>query len=346
MESSRILLDSALGQPWLPAAEAALLQAARSSFAGLAAPYSEGKLSSSLQQSALNSIAKSLDIEISQILPVHNLATAIQLIARICKNQEVSISQTSRSNFRKLLVSACGASEVSVDSRGWENSEIKNWHVTQAGNPETGVIADLDTLGQHCEVLVVDATEWLWRKPDLPAGDLLLLRLQSAGGGETCLIVSRGVELEITEIEKRAAAPAVFTLVAGAIALENLDYSVAANHRLWISEFEGCLQEIAGLQTLETFPALQAQHRLPHLTTFIASSVEAEFLASELDRLGFAVGAGAACGLSQTKSSVLAAMGRQESSNIRIGLPLDSRQSDLEKLLEVLPVALSNCLQN
>lgn len=345
MESSRIHLDAAMGQTMNSPAESAHIAALRAGFVGVNAPYSEGKMSSAIRTSAQNSIAKSLGVEASQILFVHNLAAAMLQLTHILQNHanSLSVSATSRSNFRKILKSNLSAIETEVDARGREFGSISNVHVTQAGNPETGLIADLSRLQTDSEILVVDATEWLGRMPGLPQGDLILLRAQSAGGGPTSFIVNRNEEFKISEIEKQAFSPTTADLAAAAIAIENQDLAVSQNHRYWLTDFENQVEAQSGLSPVRTFEVLENTNRLPHLSTFVCETVEAEFLASELDRMGFAVGAGAACGLATGASQVLAAMGIQNPSNIRIGLPLEARQSDLEKLVNAIPSALQKC---
>lgn len=343
MESSRIHLDAALGQVMNSAAESAQIAAFRAGFAAASAPYSEGKLSSAIRTSAQISVSKSLGVETSQILFVHNLAAAVMQLVQLLQQQQrgpVSFSATSRSSFRKLLGLQLAAAEVSVATNGRESESTRDFHVTQAGNPETGVIADLPRLAADSEFLVVDATEWLGRMPDLPTGDLILLRAQSAGGGATCLIINNKDEFSLSDVERQAIAPSTADLAATAIALENQDLSISNYHRQWLADFENALEAFQGVSPIRPFEVLDSQNRLPHISTFVCESVEAEFLASELDQMGYAVGAGAACGLATGTSHVLSAMGISNPSNIRIGLPLNSRQSDLEKLLDAIPLAL------
>jgi cysteine desulfurase len=78
--------------------------------------------------------------------------------------------------------------------------------------------------------------------------------------------------------------------------------------------------------------------RLPQVVTFSCLYVEGEALVTELDRRGFAVSSGSACTASSLEPShVLAAMGALTHGNVRVSLARDTTESDVERLLAVLP---------
>jgi len=81
--------------------------------------------------------------------------------------------------------------------------------------------------------------------------------------------------------------------------------------------------------------------RLPNIVTFSILYADGERLASELDRLGVAVGSGSACasrvGL---PSHVLAAIGALTHGNVRVSLPLGVDEAAIEHFLRVLPTAV------
>lgn len=82
--------------------------------------------------------------------------------------------------------------------------------------------------------------------------------------------------------------------------------------------------------------------RLPHVVTFSCLYVDGEALVTELDRLGFAVGSGSACTSSALEPShVLAAMGVLTHGNVRLALPVDVTEDDVERFLAVLPGAVA-----
>jgi cysteine desulfurase len=81
-----------------------------------------------------------------------------------------------------------------------------------------------------------------------------------------------------------------------------------------------------------------AESRLPHVFSCSFLYVDSEALVHELDRLGFAVASGSACTASTLEPShVLAAMGRLTHGNIRVGLPADATEADVDRLLDALP---------
>ena len=82
--------------------------------------------------------------------------------------------------------------------------------------------------------------------------------------------------------------------------------------------------------------------RLPHVVTFSCLYVDGEAVVTALDAQGFAVGSGSACTSSALEPShVLAAMGALTHGNVRIGLPRDVREADVDRFLEVLPGAVA-----
>ena len=82
--------------------------------------------------------------------------------------------------------------------------------------------------------------------------------------------------------------------------------------------------------------------RLPHVVTFSSLFVDGEALVHELDRRGFAVASGSACTASTLEPShVLAAMGVLTHGNVRLTLPLDPDESDVEAFCTALPQAVA-----
>jgi cysteine desulfurase len=78
--------------------------------------------------------------------------------------------------------------------------------------------------------------------------------------------------------------------------------------------------------------------RLPHLVTFSCLYVDGEALLHALDRRGFAVSSGSSCTSSTLRPShVLEAMGVLSHGNIRISLPFDVAESEVDRFLAELP---------
>lgn len=92
----------------------------------------------------------------------------------------------------------------------------------------------------------------------------------------------------------------------------------------------------------ETVPDVEvlgdAVERLPHIATFTCLYADGESLVAELDREGFAVSSGSSCSASSLRPShVLVAMGASTSGSVRVSLPRDADEADVERFLEVLP---------
>lgn len=82
--------------------------------------------------------------------------------------------------------------------------------------------------------------------------------------------------------------------------------------------------------------------RLPHVLTFSCLYVDGEAIVGELDRRGFAVGSGSACTSSALEPShVLAAMGVLTHGNVRLALPVDVRDDDVDRFCAALPEAVA-----
>lgn len=81
---------------------------------------------------------------------------------------------------------------------------------------------------------------------------------------------------------------------------------------------------------------------LPHVLTFSCLYVDGEALTAELDRRGFAVGSGSACTSSALEPShVLAAMGALTHGNVRVALPRDLPDDEVERFCRELPDAVA-----
>jgi cysteine desulfurase len=78
--------------------------------------------------------------------------------------------------------------------------------------------------------------------------------------------------------------------------------------------------------------------RLPHLVAFSCLYVAGEALQTELDRAGFSVSSGSSCSSSAlTPSHVLEAMGVLTHGNVRVSLPRQASEAEVDRLLDALP---------
>jgi cysteine desulfurase len=82
--------------------------------------------------------------------------------------------------------------------------------------------------------------------------------------------------------------------------------------------------------------------RLPGIVTFSCLYVDGETLLHELDHAGFSVSSGSSCTSSTlTPSHVLKAMGVLSEGNVRVSLPWEAAEEDVERFLAVLPGAVA-----
>ena len=97
---------------------------------------------------------------------------------------------------------------------------------------------------------------------------------------------------------------------------------------------------IEAAQLVDDVDVLGADFRLPHVVTLSVLYADGERLATDLDRRGIAVGSGSACAArSGLPSHVLEAIGALTHGNIRISLPLDASDDDIDRFLSEFPSA-------
>ena len=223
----------------------------------------------------------------------------------------------------------------------------------QSANHEVGTEQPVEEVAAACRAagvpLLVDAAQSLpW---GAVPGDWSLLTASAHkwGGpaGVGLLVVRKGVRFTPPEPydERESGRAAGF---------ENVPAIVAAAAALRAVRAEAAAQD-ARLRELtrrvrERVPALVPDvqvvgdpvRRLPHLVTFSCLHVDGEALIHELDRAGFAVSSGSSCTSSTLRPShVLEAMGVLSQGNVRVSLPLDTDEADVERFLEVLPGAVA-----
>ncbi|WP_062079288.1 cysteine desulfurase family protein [Demequina globuliformis] len=124
--------------------------------------------------------------------------------------------------------------------------------------------------------------------------------------------------------------------LAAAVALqermENLDRETQRQHDL-VARLRTGMERLEGV-TVVGDPI----ERLPHLLTAAFMYLDGEPLVTRLDREGFSVGSGSACGKAAFQpSSVLAAMGALTHGNLRFGLHPGVADQDIERLLATMP---------
>ena len=239
-------------------------------------------------------------------------------------------------------------------------AEVRKPHTllasVQHSNHEVGTLQPVAEVARLCREAGVlfhtDACQSVGRLPiDAKAleVDLLTLSGHKFGGvvGTGALYVRRGVPVsgypygDDRERHRRAGAENVPGVAAMAAALEAVLGELADEAaRQWAltgrvrasveANIEGAL--------LHGHPT----QRAPHLACFSVPGTDPEALMMALDDRGYSVGMGSfSSGLPHDPSSVLEAMGMPGAFPVRIGVGRDTRDDDIDGLLEVLPGLVS-----
>jgi cysteine desulfurase len=258
---------------------------------------------------------------------------------------EVGVDARARVDAERLAAAAAGPDVAAV--------------VVQAANHEVGTRQPLARIArllggaggrgapERPPALVVDATQALGHD-DIPAvWDVLAADARGwAAPGVGVLAVrararwSAWLPGDEYESGRAAGVPDVARIVAAAAGLRAVladRDAVAIRQRALIDRIR--------TRVAQTVPDVEVLgdpiDRLPHLVTFSCLYVDGEALLRELDAAGYAVSSGSSCAATTlTPSHVLAAMGALTSGNVRVSLPLDAAEQDVEGFLDVLPKAV------
>jgi cysteine desulfurase len=217
----------------------------------------------------------------------------------------------------------------------------------QAANGEVGTRQPVATAAWACAEagvpLLVDAGAVIGRDAVPAAGDVLVADARSwAGPGVGVLVVRTGTrwradwpadDNEQGRVPGEVDVPAALAAAAGLLDAESRRAARAAHQRLLVDRLRAAAAAVPDTEVVG-----DPDDRLPHVVTFSSLFVDGEALVHELDRRGFAVASGSACTASTLEPShVLAAMGVLTHGNLRITLPLDPDESDVEAFGAALP---------
>lgn len=339
MGETRIYLDSQGGQPPTPQ----LLELAESI---LGITWNDGKsrhhesvLSQTAMETAIQTIANCLGVRAEQVLPVHRLGNSINLLASLYPNS--AISQTSR----KGALESFTGQKLSVDGLGRvvEFPKTESFFAP-AANQETGVLEDIEKIKNLTGgIAIADATEWIGRKHELPAGDILIARAASWGGPTSvCFIIFRTQEISLNPRQILSLSPSNFDLLHAAAAMDML--TDVRKSEVQFHEWAGKIKN--ALEKFENITIHGDENSLPHLISFGIDQIDSETAAIAFDKQGIAVGSGSACSVVQSQTShVLQAMGISGAGNVRLSLPISFSESDLEFFIERLPRVMQELSQ-
>lgn len=257
-----------------------------------------------------------------------------------------------------LPVDSCGRLDLDTLAKTLAGGSVAAV-CTQVGNPEIGTCADLEGIAAVARaaeaVVVLDATMSAGRSvmPDSSLWDIAVLWSNSwAGGTDVAAVVAQpGVRWSPPAPALPAGAPprpsagtwlpwgapSVPLIASAAIGLEACLSSLhtrVARDRSALDRLRASVSRVDGVEIYGCDP------RLPHVLGLSVLYVDAEALASELDARGVAVSSGSACVTGGRHSHVLEAIGGLSSGNVRITLPLEYDEDDVELAAQTLPAAI------
>ncbi len=339
MKDTRIYLDAQAGQQ--PSPE--ILELAN---AMLGLSWNDGKsrhhesaLAQNAQDLAIQTVANRLSVSPNQVTPVHRLGNVFDLLSDTFPDAAKSAVA------RKGAIQSFGGPVLPVDLNG-RIAKFDGYasFFAPAANQETGVIENIASIVEQSKAIaIVDATEWIGRVKNLPHGDVLIARASAWGGpNSVCYIISKRNPLDFNLRKLTSLWPSFFDVLWASAALENLEDVSATESR--IRKFSIAICE--KLSEFEQISIHGDKDSLPHLISFDIENVDSETAAIVFDKHGIAVGSGSACAVSYSQSShVLAAMGVKSAGNVRLSIPINFKESDLERFLETIPVVVSELTQ-
>jgi cysteine desulfurase len=221
----------------------------------------------------------------------------------------------------------------------------------QTANHEVGTLQPVAEVAEICRdmgvPLHVDAAQSVGRIPLPHTWDLLTASARKWGGpaGVGVLAVRTGTrwrsplpddEHESGRMPGPVALPLVLAAAAALQARATTAGPLADTHTALTTRLRS---EVASLvPDVEILGPDSPDDRLPHLVAFSCLYVAGEALMTELDRVGFSVSSGSSCSSSAlTPSHVLEAMGVLTHGNVRVSLPADVTDDDVDQFLDVLP---------
>ncbi|HWS58729.1 MAG TPA: aminotransferase class V-fold PLP-dependent enzyme [Actinotalea sp.] len=371
MAPSRTYLDAGGRAPLHPAARRALMTALDDGWADPRRLHSEGRRARMLLDQARAELAEGLGCRVEELVLTANhtasLRTAVAAVAHARRRLGSTVVVSAVERAAVLAAAAAvdpALAPVPVDPAGRVVLDAWGTAVTAPGvvlaalqdaNGEVGTRQPLDAAHAATRAagvpLLVDAGASVGHAPVGPAWDLLAADPGDWGG-------PAGVGVLAVRARVRAAPPgaqdeqpwspggvSVAAAVGAAASLTAVlaDLTAADERRRRL--LERVRRAAARVPDVEVVaerhdPALPA---LPHVLTFSCLFVDGEALVGELDRRGFAVGSGSACTSSTLEPShVLAAMGVLTHGNVRVTLPREVTEAQVDAFCAVLAEAVAS----
>jgi cysteine desulfurase len=355
--------DAAAGLPLHPVARQAMEAAAQDGWADPGKLYAAGRRARQLLDAARAALAEELRARPDEVWLCASGTAAVQAAVRGVRLARSRLGETvvhsAVEHSAVLYEAATGPSvAVPVDRLGRVDAEA---FATAVGVPgvavaalisashEVGTVQPVEIVAQSCAdsgvPLVVDAAQTVGRLAVPEGWSALAVSARKWGGptGVGILVVRKGVRwvppwpgAEPGGLDQ----PGGLNLpaVVGAAAALRAVAAQAHRHRDRLHALVDRIRRTVAATVPDVEVVGDPDDRLPHLVTFSCLYVDGEALLHALDRAGFAVSSGSSCTASTLRPShVLEAMGVLTHGNIRLSLPPDVEDSDVDRFLDVLP---------
>jgi cysteine desulfurase len=342
-------LDAASGQPLHPAARSAWLTAVDQGWADPQRLHHEGRRAALFLAAAREEVAAAFGARPDEVTFTGSGSAALgRAVARFAGPGPALTSAVEHSAVPAALRTWAGeVVTVGVDRLGRvdpydfapKGGRPGGLAILQTANHEVGtrqpVTAVAEVLGKI--PLILDAAASVGREPIAEGWAALIASARKWGGPAAVgVLVDRrhptANVLDFNDVPGAVAAAAALTAVLADSSSE------AQRHTEMIATLRAKLPNL--ITDLEL--AGDPEDRLPHILNLSCLYVDGEALVHELDRRDFAVSSGSACAsTSGEPSHILAAMGVLTHGNIRISLPNGVAAADVERLITVLPDAVS-----
>ena len=362
--------DAATAEPLHPVARQALQAALDDGWADPDRAYREGRRARILLDEARAAVATVIGARPDEVTftssgtTANHLAVLGTLLARRRTGRHLVVSAVEHSSLlaaARLHAEDGGAlTTVGVDRTGRVDPAAYVDAVRrpdtalaslQSANHEVGTLQPVAEVAARCRdagvPLHVDAAQSVGRIPLPHTWDLLTASARKWGGptGVGVLAIRTGTrwrsplpddEHESGRMPGPVPLPLVLAAAASLQARATEAGPLAGTHTALTSRLRS---EIARrVPDVEILGPDSPDERLPHVVAFSCLYVAGEALMTELDRAGFSVSSGSSCSSSAlTPSHVLEAMGVLTHGNVRVSLPADVADDDVERFLDVLP---------
>jgi cysteine desulfurase len=359
-----VFLDSSSGEPMLPAARQAWLDAQEAGWGDPARLHRPGRLAAQALDQAREVVAAAVGARPDEVIftasAAHSQHAAIAGLALGRRRIGSRIVTTAIDHSSTLAAAAAPGSHTAVEVDHEGHVDLGRWSAAvgtsgtaaaciQVANHEVGTLqpyAEASEICLHAEVpLILDATSALGRLELGESGWSVLTGWAGAFGGPASvgiLVIKKSTRWRAPyptddyQGGRWPGMPDVPAIYAAAVALDcwlRSGRTVGERQHHLIDQLRaGIVQRVPDIDV-----AGDPVRRVPHLLTFSVLYVDGEALTLELDKAGFAVASGSACSASsEHPSHVLAAMGALTHGNVRIGLTWTTTATDIDRFLDVL----------